>query len=147
MTREPRWPAFLALLAVGGLHIALPDSLTPPGPEWAVLALVAILLVPTILSYRRGKHRWNQIFGYSTLSVVTLAMAWSLVLLIRALPAKTEAPRDLLQSAAAIWVANIFVFAVWYWRLDAGGPNQRDKSDHHAHGAFLFPQMTLTGRR
>ncbi len=38
-------------------------------------------------------------------------------------------------------MVNILVFASWYWRLDAGGPNQRDLRDSHEDGAFLFPQM------
>ncbi|HLI77494.1 MAG TPA: hypothetical protein VKV02_11155, partial [Acidobacteriaceae bacterium] len=65
-------------------------------------------------------------------------------LLVRALPAHTEAPQALLRSAAALWVANILVFASWYWRLDAGGPHARDLRAEHAEGAFLFPQMTLS---
>jgi hypothetical protein len=36
------------------------------------------------------------------------------------------------------------VFALWYWRLDAGGPYQRDKRPGHSEGAFLFPQMTMS---
>jgi hypothetical protein len=36
---------------------------------------------------------------------------------------------------------NILVFALWYWRLDAGGPNHRDRRAGHPEGAFLFPQM------
>jgi uncharacterized membrane protein len=35
------------------------------------------------------------------------------------------------------------VFASWYWRLDAGGPHQREVTGMHVEGAFLFPQMTL----
>jgi hypothetical protein len=46
-------------------------------------------------------------------------------------------------SAALLWVANILVFASWYWRLDAGGPQGRDRQGPHTDGAFLFPQMTL----
>jgi len=46
-------------------------------------------------------------------------------------------------AAAALWIANVLVFASWYWRLDAGGPNKRDLRDGHTEGAFLFPQMTL----
>ena len=53
---------------------------------------------------------------------------------------RTEA---LLGSAAALWVTNILVFASWYWRLDAGGPHQRDLRTGHVDGAFLFPQMTM----
>jgi len=37
----------------------------------------------------------------------------------------------------------VLVFALWYWRLDAGGPNQRDLNSSHTNGAFLFPQMTM----
>jgi uncharacterized membrane protein len=73
--------------------------------------------------------------------ILTLWLLWSLGLLIAALPTHREAPVDLLRSAGALWVANIIVFAVWYWRLDAGGPTVRDKSPGHTEGAFLFPQM------
>jgi hypothetical protein len=59
------------------------------------------------------------------------------------LPDKKEAPKDLLKSAAALWVTNILVFASWYWRLDGGGPTARELRGVHTDGAFLFPQMTL----
>jgi len=64
-------------------------------------------------------------------------------MLIAALPDHKVAPKDLLTSACALWMSNILVFASWYWRLDAGGPNQRDLRAAHTEGAFLFPQMTL----
>jgi hypothetical protein len=46
-------------------------------------------------------------------------------------------------SAASIWTSNVLVFALWYWRLDAGGPHGRDTRRGHASGAFLVPQMTM----
>jgi len=49
----------------------------------------------------------------------------------------------LLRSASILWVTNVIVFASWYWRLDAGGPNERERREAHTHGAFLFPQMTF----
>jgi hypothetical protein len=55
-----------------------------------------------------------------------------------------ETPARLLLSAAALWLSNLLIFASWYWRLDAGGPNARDLRESHTDGAFLFPQMTLT---
>jgi hypothetical protein len=61
---------------------------------------------------------------------------------VAALPAHKEAPSELLRSAVSLWVTNVLVFALWYWRLDAGGPNQRDLNASHTNGAFLFPQMT-----
>ena len=46
-----------------------------------------------------------------------------------------------MRSATLLWVTNILVFAIWYWRLDAGGPHYRDVRGEHTTGAFFFPQM------
>lgn len=140
--REPRWPAALALLAVGGLRFALPESLSV-GPEWLLIAVVLVLIIPLTWARYRGMDRLNQILGYVITSVVTVDMVWSLYLLIAALPSHKEAPPDLLRSAAVLWLINILVFASWYWRLDAGGPRARELRGVHTDGAFLFPQMTL----
>jgi uncharacterized membrane protein len=139
---EPRWPALVALLAVGGLYYALPSSLTF-GPDWLVLVLVAILMTPAFILSRTEHWRATQVLGYAATSVVTLALIASLVLLVARLPSHKESPPQLLESAAALWVSNLLVFASWYWRLDAGGPFQRDLRGSHTDGAFLFPQMML----
>jgi hypothetical protein len=138
---EPRWPAVVALLAVGGIYTALPSFLIM-GPRWLLLVAVAFLLIPTVISHRTGKHGLNRVLGFVVSAVITLAMVLSLILLIKALPTRMETASALLQSAAALWLTNILVFALWYWRLDAGGPLQRDRRDTHAEGSFLFPQMT-----
>ena len=140
---EPRWPALLALLAVGGLRLALPRNLLI-GPDWLLLVVVSVLIVPTVTSRLRGYHRLNQVLGYLLTSIVTADMAWSLYLLLAALPSRKETPRALLVSAGALWVTNILVFALWYWRLDAGGPRARELRGVHATGAFLFPQLTVS---
>jgi hypothetical protein len=139
---EPRWPAILALLAVGGLRLALPESLSA-GPGWLLLTVVGLLLIPIVWSRRRGLDTLNKVLGYIVTGVVTADMVWSLSLLLNALPSHKEAPQDLLRSAAALWITNILVFASWYWRLDAGGPRARELRGVHTDGAFLFPQMTL----
>jgi hypothetical protein len=142
---EPRWPAMLALLAVGGLRLALPESLSV-GPDWLLLAVVGALLIPTVWARRRGLDNLNKILGYVLTSVVTVDMVWSLGLLLAALPLHKESPQDLLRSASALWITNILVFASWYWRLDAGGPRARELRGVHTDGAFLFPQMTLNSQ-
>src|SRR5271156_2535155 len=139
---EPRWPAMLALLAIGGLRYTLPKSLSI-GPDWLMLVLIAVLLIPTVTARMRGRHTLNQVLGYLLTSIVTLDMAWSLFRLIQELPSHKEPPQTLLLSAAALWITNILVFASWYWRLDAGGPRAREIRGVHTDGAFLFPQMTL----
>ena len=140
---EPRWPALLALLAVAGLRLALPRYLVI-GPDWLLLVVVLVLIVPTVTSRLRGYHRMNQVLGYLLTSIVTADMAWSLCLLLAALPARRETPRALLVSAGALWFTNILVFALWYWRLDAGGPRARELRGVHTTGAFLFPQLTVS---
>lgn len=139
---EPAWPAALAVLAVGGLHLSLPEPLTF-GPSWLLLVVVSVLLVPLLIARMRGSYELNQRLGYLLLGVVTAAMLWSLYLLVRSLPGHQLAPLALLRSAAALWVTNILVFASWYWRLDAGGPHARRLQTCHTKGDFLFPQMTL----
>ena len=143
---EPRWPVALALLSVGGLYLALPESLTY-GPNWLLLLAVAVLLIPAVVTQRRGKLAWNQITGYIVVGMVTADLIVSLVLLVRSLPRHTLSPVALLGSAAALWGTNILVFAIWYWRLDAGGPNVRETRGRHTKGDFLFPQMTLDHER
>jgi hypothetical protein len=142
INREPRWPAMVALLAVSGLRLALPDALSA-GPGWLLIVIVGALLIPTVWARLRGLDTVNKILGYVLTSIVTIDMVWSLCLLIAALPAHKETPLDLLRSAAALWIINILVFASWYWRLDAGGPRARELRGVHTDGAFLFPQMTL----
>jgi hypothetical protein len=140
---EPRWPAFIAILAVGGLYTALPSYMIV-GPRWLFLVVVAVLLVPTVISHVKDHHLLNRVFGFSINGVVTLGLIASVVLLIQGLPEHRESPTELLLSAASLWLTNILVFALWYWRLDAGGPHGRDKQFGHTDGAFLFPQMTMT---
>jgi len=107
---EPRWPALLALFAIGGLRLALPDSLAV-GPNWLVLAVIAGLTVPTVIARRMSNHTMNQVLGYITNGVITLDMAWSLCLLVAALPAHKESPGELLRSAAALWRLRRMVLA------------------------------------
>jgi hypothetical protein len=139
---EPRWPAWIAIVAVGGLYTALPQYLIL-GPRWLFLVIVLVLLLPVVISHIRDHHLLNRVFGFTVTGVVTLGLIASVVLLIGALPSHKESPKDLLLSAAALWFTNILVFALWYWRLDAGGPHGRDKRFGHSEGAFLFPQMTM----
>jgi hypothetical protein len=139
---EPRWPAMVALFAVGGLRLALPSYLSI-GPDWMLLILVGVLMIPTVWARYRGYYTLNKILGYVVTCIVTADMILSLGLLVAALPSHKQAPAEMLRSASALWITNILVFASWYWRLDAGGPHAREMRGVHTDGAFLFPQMTL----
>jgi hypothetical protein len=139
---EPRWPVIIAIAATAGLYWSIPTRLTP-GPDWFLALVVGMLLVPTVISHRMGHARMNYFLGMSIVAILTGALVWSLGALIAGLPTKSESPAELLRAAVALWACNVLVFACWYWRLDAGGPHQRDLRRFHTDGAFLFPQMTL----
>jgi hypothetical protein len=143
--QEPRWPAMVAILVVGLLYGALPNYLSV-GPRWLLIVLVSVLEIPTILAARRQWTRAHETLGLVICVVGTLFLLWSLALLIRALPTHKENPIDLLRSAVALWLANVIIFAFWFWRLDAGGPYGRDQAPGHTEGAFLFPQMVEPAR-
>ena len=91
---EPRWPAIIAALAVGGLYMALPAPLTI-GPRWAFPTVVLALLIPTVISHRIGQHRLNAVLGLGVTSVLTLGLILSLILLINGLPEHKESPQAL----------------------------------------------------
>jgi hypothetical protein len=139
----PRWPAAVALLAVGALYAVLSDSLTL-GPRAFVPALVAVLLVPLMTAHLRGSHRLARGLGFGVIGLVTVALVVSGFLLVSsALNRGTSAPA-LLRDAALLWVINVVTFAVWYWEIDGGGPAQR-RGEGHVSKDFLFPQMNLGG--
>ena len=145
-THEPRWPVLLAMLVAGGLYSALPVELAV-GQRWLLLAIVATLGLPGFISHHSGHHRLTMILGYFTEGIITLFLLWSVALLVGALPAKRVSAPELLRSAAAMWLCNIVLFSLWYWRLDAGGPYARHSRGKHTEGAFLFPPMTADGRK
>jgi hypothetical protein len=139
---QPRWPAVVASIAVGLLFYAVPQTLLV-GPRWLPLALVSTLMVGAQLMHRAGERALNSILASSALGVITVGLASSLGLLVVRLPTHKESPLQLLQAAAALWVSNLLIFASWYWRLDGGGPYERDRRGVHTDGAFLFPQMQM----
>jgi hypothetical protein len=139
---EPRWQAILALLAIGGIYLALPRDLVI-GPIWLVPAVIVILLVPTVVSHRVGGQSVNRSLGIIISGITTLALIGSVILLVRTLPTQRESPLQLLRSGGLLWLTNVIVFALWYWRLDGGGPTLRHKQKKFGSTSFLFPQMQI----
>src|SRR5437763_3979815 len=139
---EPRWQALLAFLAVGTIYLALPSNLIV-GPTWLLPTLIVVLLVPTVISHRTGKRSLNRALGLIINGITTLALIASVGLLVRALPSHKESPLELLRSGALLWLTNVIVFALWYWRLDGGGPTTRHEDTKFGSTSFLFPQMQI----
>lgn len=142
MMREPRWPAFVAMLAAGGMYLGLPEPFTV-GPSWLLLVVIVVLVIPIVVSHRRGDHNVARLLTFVANGAITLSMIGSLAVLIHGIPEHRFTPLTLLRSAGAMWITNILVFALWYWKLDAGGPLGREKARGDLDSSFLFPQMLM----
>ena len=142
--REPRWPALVAMVAAACLYLAMPRPLSF-GPSWGLLAVIVVLLIPIVESNRRGRYNIARNLAFVANGAISIAMIASLGVLIQGIPSHREEPRALLRSAAALWITNVLVFALWYWKLDAGGPLVRETSRGHLNSSFLFPQMLGEG--
>jgi hypothetical protein len=138
---EPRWPAILASFSAVALHFALPAALRV-GPPWVLAIVVVVLAIAAQIFRWRGWHRQNSWMGYAVLSTLAFGLLYGVGALLVGLVHHAADATAVLRSAAILWVINVIVFAGWYWRLDAGGPNERERRRAHTRGAFLFPQMT-----
>jgi hypothetical protein len=99
--------------------------------------------VPTVVSHRVGKVSLNRILGFIINGITTLALIGSVILLVRLLPTHRESALQVLRSGGLLWLTNVIVFALWYWRLDGGGPTLRQKLKKFGSKSFLFPQMQV----
>ena len=146
--REPRWPASAAVLAALILNWPLPGKFTLV-PNWLLAALELALLIPLTIAEpnrRQGEPIWQRLGAVALIALVNAANVASLVLLVQDLlqgkvNGKPIIATSLLVSALLIWLTNVLVFALWYWELDRGGPDERSHPAHRQPD-FLFPQMT-----
>ena len=139
---EPRWQVIFALLAVAGIYLALPKELVV-GPAWLLPVLVVALLIPTVFAHRSGRHSLNHVLGIVICAIITFGLVASVILLVTTIKGGKEPPLALLRSGGALWLTNVLVFALWYWRLDGGGPRKREAEQKFGSRSFVFPQMQI----
>jgi len=137
----PRWPATIALLAVG-LLLAVAATQLDVSSLQLPLVIIGILAVPLTLASIYGRHDIRHRLGMIALAILTVAVALSAVYLVRQLLYGVIAAPSLLGGSAAIWATNLGTFALWYWEIDGGGPSER-RTDGHISTDFLFPQMQI----
>jgi hypothetical protein len=140
IVREPRWPALVAMLAAGCVYRALPERLSV-GPGWLLLAIIFVLVIALAISHRSGYYKLARILTFAANGAITFAMVASLAFLIHGIPQHLDPAETLLRAATALWFTNILVFALWYWKLDGGGPLNRETRRGRIESSFLFPQM------
>lgn len=143
--REPHWPTQLGVLAAIALQLLLPDRLTA-GPRWLLPALEGALFiglsVATPMQLERPHHA-RRALALSLTALVSGANVVSLVLLAHLLLGQHSPSngRGLIVAGALIWLTNVFIFGLWYWEIDRGGPGLRAAGRDRLPD-LLFPQMS-----
>lgn len=126
------------------MQLAIPTDYTLI-PRWPLIVLEAILLVVMALTDPVRVTRATRAGTYATyamLAAITIDNTASAVVLdVRIISGQvSNDAAGLLGSGAAIYITNIVVFGIWFWRLDGGGPVARHDRTHK-YPDFMFPQM------
>jgi uncharacterized membrane protein len=142
----PRWPGAVALLLIGASYLALSDYVTVVPRLW-LPGLMTVLVAALLTAHAGGRYRLARGISFVLLSIVTASIALREFFLVSTLSERSASAASVLVDAVLIWVGTVVAFAVWYWELDGGGPDERTR-DAHASEDFLFPQMDQQdGRR
>ena len=127
---EPRWPVMLTSIAILTLVVLLPPRIRA-FPGWVPYLIVVTLNVPMVaVALAADKRRWLGIervvllvFFVSLGCILADELKYLLAALVR-----RSAPVDglqLLASSVAVWLGNVLLFSLAYWRIDRGGPEAR----------------------
>ena len=100
----------------------------------------SILALPVLIFWLINNRKYLRTFSIIYVFVDTLRLLFAIGFLVYTMNhyAGERGGDELLKDVISMWFINVVVFGVWYWLLDAGGPNKRsEKSDRMD---FLFPQ-------
>jgi hypothetical protein len=142
-THDPIWHWQLGVVAVIGLQLLTSKSFLPYNKVLILaleLGLLAALAAFTSEGYQRVSRNRRTI-ALGLIAIIAIINIFSLILLLRALlfGHAEVSGLQLLQNGLTIYITNIFMFALWYWEMDGGGPDHRVVSKRQRD--FLFPQM------
>ncbi|HBJ73692.1 MAG TPA: hypothetical protein DDY88_08335 [Actinobacteria bacterium] len=158
MTQEPehpremgerRLPMALAVLAVGGLVLIVPEEFRLSNVlHYAYCVLLLVMLIVLIVGDpgRIDKqHRWLRIVSGALIALITALTMMSAARLVLGIleHADFATPAQLLIIGGAIWTINVIAFALWYWHLDSGGPAARARGELPTNPAFIFPEQSI----
>ncbi len=152
-TRESTLPAAALVLLTVVLFELLPAHFKPI-PSIFVISinvLLVVLLVVLVPHRHRLVERWQRSLVMVVMATISISNVFALGQLLQVLLTKNEplTGRELILSAAVIWLTNVIVFGLWYWELDGGGPGARaaarDDPTLKRYPDFQYPQLENPG--
>ena len=140
---ESRGSAFVATVVIIVGQAWLANSLALR-PVWLFPALSGALLIASVAVYRSDldepsiSMRW---FARGVVGMIASANAVLLVVLVRGVFVKSALdPLGLLLAGVVLWVVNIALFALAFWEIDGGGPEDRARDSGNLPD-LVFPQQ------
>jgi uncharacterized membrane protein len=113
-------------------------------PVWPLPVLSAGLLVASVVVYRSDVDEPTALMRWFARGVVALLAginAIALLVLVRGIFVKSALdPVHLLLAGLVLWAVNVAVFALAYWEIDGGGPEDRAR-DCAKLPDIVFPQQ------
>jgi uncharacterized membrane protein len=113
-------------------------------PVWLFSVLSGVLLIASVAVYRSDRDepstamRW---FARAVVGALALSDATCLILLVRGVFSKSGLdPLGLLLAGVVLWAVNTAVFALAYWEIDGGGPEDRARNSGRLPD-LVFPQQ------
>ncbi len=135
------WDVILALALLVITYASVSRQIRV-GPVWLLPALVIALLIALAIAHRKEQRTGTRLLALALAGIGIMAVAASTALLVTQLLAGNVDAPYLLRDAALLWIANVIVFALWYWELDGGGPRQRHVAGYTPTD-LAFPQTAL----
>jgi uncharacterized membrane protein len=141
---ERRWPPGLALLALIGIPLLLPQHVYPR-VLWLVTPVELGLMIAVLIA-DPGRidrdsptaRRLEVVLTSFVVVVFGVATIWVVAELLRGAP-HLETASNLLAVGGVAWVGANLSFALLYWQLDGGGSAERLRRPR-AYPDFVFPQ-------
>lgn len=143
-THDPIWQLQFGVVVIMLMQLFTNDSLLPYN-KFLLIGFEAFLMISLAIVTTDGYHRVSRqrrLLALSLIAIIAIINIFSLVYLVRALLLGSASGIDgheLLQNGFTIYITNIFMFALWYWEMDGGGPDRRVSTKRERD--FLFPQM------
>jgi hypothetical protein len=111
---------------------------------WLLVAVPSLLLTVDLALTQRGRGLVrSRSAALVLLGVLVLGNLIAVAILVAGLVTESTSNLtggELLATGFAIWAADVIVFGLWFWELDAGGPVARIRAPARTAHDFRFPQ-------
>ncbi len=111
---------------------------------WLVVAAPVLLLaIDLVMAYRGLGLVRTRRAALALLGLLALGNFVAVALLVAGLVTATSSELsggELLFTGFSIWLADVIVFGLWFWEVEAGGPAARLHASRPASPDFQFPQ-------